>query len=430
MNFNLREKSLALVTYSAITREGNDILVNRAFGLLIDDLAKAFSRIYYIGAEENKSSGLYREGKSIYKYCIKSENVSVIPIHPTGHIANPVKRIRRMMTNQGIILRILNDADYVYIFLPGYTGLVSAFDCLLRRKPYFLYFGSDWQETAGFRVPSEVKKDDVAFLCAREFYVFVEKIIVRKAMFCLSAGRNLTAIQGALNIRSFETVPMVQFRSSENLHEGTAVASIGEKDLRVFKMYNDHTVHILSVGNVKESKGTIYLLNALPHLLSNGIDVRVTLVGAIDETYRAYLLEEMAKSDTMGRVSFTGYVNDVEQLQQHYNEAEVFVLPTLGEGFPRVLYEAMMSGLPVVASDIDSIRENVQGSEAISLVKPKDPKAIAAAVMQLMQNQTLRKRRVDAGYRFAVSKFHTNPAEQVICLLEEYATDGVGVNRP
>jgi glycosyltransferase involved in cell wall biosynthesis len=424
LDIEFKNKSLALITYSSITRNGTDILINRAFGLLTDALAQTFGRIYYIGCEANESSTFYRYGKSIYQYCIQSENVEFFPIHPTEYIANPITRTMQMITNQAVINRAIDESDFTYIFLPGYTGLLSAFVCLCKRKPYFLYFGSSWQETARYRVP-EGEKRGIAFFVAREFYMQAEKVIVKKAMFCLSAGKRLAASKVGLNPRSFETIPMVQFQSKDNLMESGHLVLNEEKESPHYKNKCDNVLHILSVGNVDERKGTIYLLMALPHLLSKGFDVKVTLVGAIDETYRSHLVEEMTRYETNDRVHFAGYVNDVEHLQKFYNEADVFVLPTLGEGFPRVLYEAMMSGLPVVASDIDSIRENTHGSEAVSLVTPKDPKAIAEAVQQLVQDQSLRKRRIDAGYRFATQKFHTSPANQVV----HYITKFISFNR-
>ncbi len=119
-------------------------------------------------------------------------------------------------------------------------------------------------------------------------------------------------------------------------------------------------------------------------------------------------------------VDFVGYVNDVAKLKAFYEAADVFVLPTLGEGFPRVLYEAMMSGVPVVASDIGGIRENTKGTDALTLVPPANPEAIAKAVEELITNDALRRRQIEAGYKFAKNKFYTRPSLQVVQLLKEH----------
>jgi len=144
------------------------------------------------------------------------------------------------------------------------------------------------------------------------------------------------------------------------------------------------------------------------------------LVGAIDDVYKAMLVSELRKMGFLERVQFVGYVNDANILQSYYQSADVFVLPTLGEGFPRVLYEAMLSGLPVVASDIPSIRENTEGTEALTLVPPKDPNAIAEAVELIMNNDLLRRRQIEAGYMFVQRIFLSSPAAQVNELLRRF----------
>jgi glycosyltransferase involved in cell wall biosynthesis len=71
--------------------------------------------------------------------------------------------------------------------------------------------------------------------------------------------------------------------------------------------------------------------------------------------------------------------------------SDFFVLPTLAEGSPNAIIEAMACGLPIVSSDIASVRETVDESSAI-LVDPMDVGAIAAVLEQLMRDVSLRRR--------------------------------------
>jgi teichuronic acid biosynthesis glycosyltransferase TuaC len=71
--------------------------------------------------------------------------------------------------------------------------------------------------------------------------------------------------------------------------------------------------------------------------------------------------------------------------------SDIFVLPTLAEGSPNAVIEAMACGLPIVSSDIASVRETVDKSAAI-LVDPMDVDAIAAALEELMRDESLRLR--------------------------------------
>jgi glycosyltransferase involved in cell wall biosynthesis len=69
--------------------------------------------------------------------------------------------------------------------------------------------------------------------------------------------------------------------------------------------------------------------------------------------------------------------------------ADVFVLPSLWEGLPYVLVEAAALGKPIIASDIDGVREVVRSGETGVLVPPRDPGSLAAALILLLLDQDL-----------------------------------------
>ncbi len=80
---------------------------------------------------------------------------------------------------------------------------------------------------------------------------------------------------------------------------------------------------------------------------------------------------------------------------------DIFVLPSTLEGFGIVLLEAMAAGVPVVASDVDGIKEVILNGENGILVPPKNPEAIANAIFQLIENPQLVKGLVSNGLRRA-----------------------------
>ena len=88
------------------------------------------------------------------------------------------------------------------------------------------------------------------------------------------------------------------------------------------------------------------------------------------------------------RVRFSGQVLDVPR---RLGSADVFVLASLWEGFPRSILEAMRAGLPVVVSDVGGVRESVVDGRTGFVVPPKDPGALARRLAELMADGELRK---------------------------------------
>jgi len=109
-------------------------------------------------------------------------------------------------------------------------------------------------------------------------------------------------------------------------------------------------------------------------------------------------------------VSFHGVVSN-EQLEQLYRDADVFVLPSIvdargdTEGLGIVLVEALAFRTPVVACDVGGIADVIRHGETGLLVAEKDADALAAAVLQLLDNPELAQRLVNAGMAHAQSYF-------------------------
>lgn len=152
---------------------------------------------------------------------------------------------------------------------------------------------------------------------------------------------------------------------------------------------------LLFVGRVVQQKGLNYLLEALATL-----DLPFTLRIAGDGDQRAWLEDLACRLGLADRAAFLGWQSR-EELAYHYAHADVFVLPSLDEGMPNVVLEAMACGLPVVATSVPGCVELVTPGENGLLVPPRDPAALAGALRLLLADSDLRRRMGQAGYRRA-----------------------------
>lgn len=136
-----------------------------------------------------------------------------------------------------------------------------------------------------------------------------------------------------------------------------------------------------SVARLSPEKGIHHLLQAHSILRSRGLLMRLVLVG---EGPQRSDLEMLAR--TLGistTVEFLGYQEHVETFLSTF---DFFVLPSISEGIPLSLLEAMANGLPVVATNVGGIPEIVVHQESGLLVPPGQPEALAQALDQLIQN--------------------------------------------
>jgi glycosyltransferase involved in cell wall biosynthesis len=131
-------------------------------------------------------------------------------------------------------------------------------------------------------------------------------------------------------------------------------------------------------------KGYDRIMQALPAIRAACGPVRFLVVGKGDDRTR---LERMARRlNVEHAVSFAGFVPD-EELADHYRLADVFAMPSTGDGFGIVFLEAMACGTPVLAGNCDGSVDALDGGRLGQLVDPNDVDAIARGITSLLKRQ-------------------------------------------
>lgn len=154
------------------------------------------------------------------------------------------------------------------------------------------------------------------------------------------------------------------------------------------EQFNDGKKNILFVGRLEPRKGCMHLLRAFERVKKAYSDVRLIIVGQGDEMQNSY--KNWAARRKLGQdIVFTGCVSN-EELPRYYRSADIFCSPATGsESFGVVLLEAMASGKPVVASNIDGYAGVVtDGAEGI-LFPPGDEKALSGVLIRLLNEPVL-----------------------------------------
>jgi glycosyltransferase involved in cell wall biosynthesis len=162
-------------------------------------------------------------------------------------------------------------------------------------------------------------------------------------------------------------------------------------------------LRLLCVGRLAPAKGQWLLLQACAALVGEGRALDLTLVG--DGPDRARLEDEVQRLGLQRQVRFAGALNQPE-VRAALAQADVFVLPSLAEGIPVVLMEAMASGLPCVSSPVNGIPELIRHELDGLLATPGDAPALTAQLRRLFQDAGLRQRLATAGPARVRQVFH------------------------
>ena len=157
---------------------------------------------------------------------------------------------------------------------------------------------------------------------------------------------------------------------------------------------------IAAVARMEEQKGHAYLLRAFAGLRGSGRSCRLWLAG--DGPLRPSLERLGRDLGVDEAVDFLGYRPDVPALVA---AADLVVLPSLWEGLPNILIEAMAASRAVVATDVDGSPEVVADGRTGLLVPPRDPGRLADAMGRLLDEDSLRRRMGAAGRRRVEREF-------------------------
>lgn len=147
---------------------------------------------------------------------------------------------------------------------------------------------------------------------------------------------------------------------------------------------DDNVKIIGTVTRLREEKGNEYLIRALPMVVENVQDFTLLIVG--DGPLRDELEVLVKELGVENYVKFLGFRTDVPVLLSIF---DIQVIPSLTEGFPLCLAEAMAAENAVVATEVGGMKEIGSDGETVLFVPPKDPQSIADKILYLLSDKQL-----------------------------------------
>ncbi len=178
-----------------------------------------------------------------------------------------------------------------------------------------------------------------------------------------------------------------------------AIAPIAVPSHRNAGALNRNGFNIGIVGRVDKVKGHAFLMKAVEEL-SGFDDLRVHILGSgpLERELKDYCVSRRIDS----KVTFWGFCEDIHR---RMSDLDVLVMPSLYEGLPYTVLEAMYLRVPIVASAVGGLREVLRNGENALLVAPADHRALAQAIRRLHRDPELRRKIADKAFCDVTSQF-------------------------
>ncbi len=224
----------------------------------------------------------------------------------------------------------------------------------------------------------------------------------------------VVALSGGLKRLARETAPQQAIDVV-----GNAIASDQFPAAR--RSFQREPLRLICVCRLVRRKGLAHLLEAMQTLGRSGHRLELVGSGELMKDVR----ERIHELGIGNYVHLPGYVPR-ERLADYYNDADLFVLPSLSESFGQVLLEAMSCGLPIVATRVGGIPETITHGDNGLLVKPGDAGELVVAVQALADDPAKRRRMAEHNASLARTVYRW---ETVAARYEDIYVKAIGERR-
>ncbi|MFL6227695.1 MAG: glycosyltransferase [Pyrinomonadaceae bacterium] len=341
---NERPRTLLIVSHVVHYAWGGRLLAYGPYAREIDVWADLFPRVLIAAPCRNE-----RPPGDCLPFT--RSNISVVPQLETGGDTLRAKLVQVLLLPLHVfrLCRAMLRADAVHVRCPGNLGLLGLLLAPLCSRRLVAKFAGQW--------------------CGYEGEPWTGRL--QRALLRSRWWRGPVTVYGRWPAQPPHIVP---FFTSIMTDEQVGRARESARRRRF-----DRAPRVLYVGRLYEGKNVDVLIDALGALKSEGIELRCEIVG--EGHLRASLEARAARLGLTGQVTFAGGV-DFERVLDAYERADVLVLASQNEGWPKAIAEGMAFGLACVGSDAGFVPEML-GEGRGSVVPPGDALALADALRRV-----------------------------------------------
>lgn len=186
----------------------------------------------------------------------------------------------------------------------------------------------------------------------------------------------------------------------KSLHE-VKTTTLSESDIFIREdTCQKEEMKILFAGGYSFAKGLRELMVAFSIIRKNNKNITLHFVGWENDKEKpveTYLKKQAAELGLLNDVTFHGFKKVGNELNEMYRMADIYVIPSYHEGFPRTIWEAMANGLPVIATKVGSIPHFLVNEKDALLIEPKNVEELVSSILKILMEPVLRRKLIANG---------------------------------
>lgn len=380
--------------HSNYKKSGSQIIVPGYIGVFIDSIARQVDTLYLFLEEQTDDSSTEED------YTLLQSNIILVSL---GGRSTFYKRLLNPHSRISIIKSFASKMDAMLLRAPSPLA-PHIFKALYKKIPvYPLIVGNYVKGLKDLQQPFVRKAGIILFTL---YYQLLHNAMIVRSKIFVNSGELLKENENrAKSINLIKTTTL----SNDSFFQRDDTCMSKE-------------INVLFTGRINFQKGLRELIGAVASL-KDRFNIIIHIVGWEEKGTFSYesALKDLATQSGIGdRIIFHGKKTIGEELNGYYRKADIYIIPSYHEGFPRTIWEAMAASLPVIATKVGSIPYYLENNKHALLIAPQSIEEISDAITTLLTNPSVRQHIIANAYKMAQEITLDKQAELLIGQIKEY----------
>ena len=369
------DKTIAILASWSLTKVGDDVYIPTTHNLYLTYVSSIYDKVYLLSPMSTATE--VKKGAKL-----EFTNVDIIPLPPNSSYA---KALRNWRAYKDALTSVVDKVDMVYCRVPDPFSWMPA---LLFKKKTIMHFVGDTIDATKHNEKWSWLKKMVMIAGYLPDYWLTLQAAKRSRVF--TNGTHLSAKLAHYGVKAKPVISSTIFE--KDLHDDFTALPIC-----------DGKVEITYIGYVRFAKGMNCLMAFCKKLKDTGIDFHFNLVGngEMFDDVKAFI----EKEGLTKHVTMHGHISERERMNLILRKTDLFFFPSLSEGSPRVVIEAMAQGTPVMSTPVGSLPGTFKEGETIRFFDFNDAEKAVCIVQDYKWSAVPFDKQRRAAYKMVAEQF-------------------------